>query len=195
MESAEQPGRGLTFGSAAEAYERFRLGYPAALVDRIVGHAKGPVRSALEIGAGTGKATRMFTAAGVRVTALEPDPAMLAQLKEHVSGDVDPVLSSFEDADLSAQVDLVYAAAALHWTDPGTRWSRIATILSPGGVVASFGGPSYLADESLREQVRRVHEPYVVDDGVPSPDGTPVDANFNGREPRWQPRGGSPTSS
>lgn len=178
MESGEQPSRGLTFGSAAEAYERFRLGYPEALVDRVLGHATRPVRSALEIGAGTGKATRLFAAAGVSVTALEPDPAMLAQLKNHVSGNVDPVLSSFEDTDLSAQVDLVYAAAALHWTDPATRWSRIATLLAPGGVVASFDGPRHLADDGLREQVRRAREPYVADDGVPSPDGTPADAKL-----------------
>lgn len=176
MGFSEQPVRGLTFGSAAEAYEQYRLEYPVELVDRILGHATRPVRTALEIGAGTGKATRLFAAAGLRVTALEPDPAMLTQLEKHVNGDVDPVLSTFEDADLSDCVDLVYAAAALHWTDPVTRWPRIAALLSPGGVFASFGGPRYIADERLREEVRRVREPYIADDDILSPDGTPADA-------------------
>lgn len=162
----------------AEAYEQYRLEYPDEVVHRILDHARRPVRTALEIGAGTGKATRLFAATGLRVSALEPDPDMLTQLKRNVSGDVHPVLSTFEDADLSAPVDLVYAAAALHWTDPATRWSRIAALLSPGGVVASFGGPRHIADERLREQVRRVREPFITDDDIPSPDGTPADADL-----------------
>ena len=178
MNLSDQPARGLTFGSAAKAYERYRLGYPAELVDRILGHATRPVQSALEIGAGTGKATRLFAAAGLKVTALEPDPAMLAELESNVSGDVHPLLSTFESADLAGHFDLVYAAAALHWTDPATRWSRIAALLSPGGVVASFGGPRHIADEQLREKVKRVREPYVADDDISSPDGTPADAEL-----------------
>lgn len=136
-----QPGRGLAFGSVAEAYERYRFDYPAELATRICGHATRPVKVALEIGAGTGKATRLFTGIGLKVTALEPDPAMLTQLATNVAGDVHPAPSTFEDAELSDQVDLVYAAAALHWTDPATRWSRIAAQLAPGGVFASFRVP------------------------------------------------------
>lgn len=136
------------------------------------------MRSALEIGAGTGKATRLFAASGLEVTALEPDPAMLAQLESNVSGDVHMLLSTFESADLRDRFDLVYAAAALHWTDPTTRWSKLAALLSPGGVVASFGGPLHIADEQLREEVSREREPYVVDDDIPSPDGTPADAEL-----------------
>lgn len=180
MDSTSQPIRGLTFGSAAAAYERYRLGYPAQIVDQVVGHATRPVRSALEIGAGTGKATRLFAAAGLEVTALEPDPVMLAQLESNISGDVQPLLDTFESADLHGHFDLVYAAAALHWTDPATRWPKIAALLSPGGVVASFGGPLHIADEQLSEEVRRVRELYVADDDIPSPDGTPADAEL-----RW----------
>lgn len=178
MDSTNQPIRGLTFGSAAAAYDRYRLGYPAQIVDQVVGHATRPVRSALEIGAGTGKATHLFAAAGLKVTALEPDPAMLAQLESNISGNVHTLLDTFESADLHGHFDLVYAAAALHWTDSATRWPKIAALLSPGGVVATFGGPLHIADEQLREEVRRVREPYIADDDIPSPDGTPADAEL-----------------
>lgn len=73
--------RALSFGSAASAYERFRPGYPDELVDEVLASAGRPVRTALEIGAGTGKATRVFAGRGIAVTAtvsayLElPDPA------------------------------------------------------------------------------------------------------------------------
>jgi hypothetical protein len=33
-----------------------------------------------------------------------------------------------------APFDLVYAAAAWHWTDPRTRWARLIELLAPGGV-------------------------------------------------------------
>jgi SAM-dependent methyltransferase len=71
-------GRALSFGVVAEAYERFRPAYPVELFDMMMAYAGQPVRTALEIGAGTGKATRLFAQRGVTVTAVEPDGAMLA---------------------------------------------------------------------------------------------------------------------
>ena len=47
-------GRALSFGTVAEAYERFRPAYPAELFDTVITYAGQPVRTALEIGAGTG---------------------------------------------------------------------------------------------------------------------------------------------
>lgn len=57
-------GRALSFGVKAEAYERIRPGYPVELVDMVLTYADQPVRTALEIGAGTGKATRLFAQRG-----------------------------------------------------------------------------------------------------------------------------------
>lgn len=166
--------RGLTFGSVATDYERFRLGYPPEVVDLVRQYATVPLRRAVEIGAGTGKATRVFSAAGVAVTALEPDPQMFAELGRHVTGDVLPVLSTFEDyAHAADPVDLVYAAAALHWTEAGTRWARIAALLRPDGVVACIGGARDLADAGLRKRVREAREPDVEDDDLPLPDAGP----------------------
>ncbi|MFF3442357.1 methyltransferase domain-containing protein [Streptosporangium sp. NPDC002721] len=85
-------GRALSFGVMAEAYERFRPGYPVALFDMVMAYAAQPVRTALEIGAGTGKATRLFAGRGIAVTATEPDEAMLAELRERVFGRIIEVL-------------------------------------------------------------------------------------------------------
>jgi trans-aconitate methyltransferase len=81
-------------------------------------YAGPPVRTALEIGAGTGKATRVFAQGGVAVTATDPDGAMLAELRKHVPACVCSVQASFEELGLDERYDLVYAAASLHWTDP-----------------------------------------------------------------------------
>lgn len=165
--------RALSFGAVAEAYERFRPGYPVALFDTVMTYAGRPVRTALEIGAGTGKATRLFAQPGVAVTATEPDRAMLAELLNHVPASVKTVRAAFEDLRPNETYGLVYAAAALHWTNPEGRWPRMAALLEPGGVFASFGGPAQLADPAVEQAVRTARAPFLASDDVPSPDGTP----------------------
>ncbi|MFC5663965.1 class I SAM-dependent methyltransferase [Kitasatospora misakiensis] len=165
--------RALSFGTKAEAYERFRPGYPAELFELVAAYAGRPFGAALEIGAGTGKATRLFAGRGVAVTATEPDGAMLAELRRHVPADVTTVRAAFEELRPGATYGLVYAAAALHWTEPEGRWARVAALLEPGGVFASFGGPVQLADPAVAEAVRAARAPFLESDDVPSPDGTP----------------------
>jgi SAM-dependent methyltransferase len=171
--------RALSFGAMADAYERFRPGYPAELFDMVMDYAGQPVRTALEIGAGTGKATRLFAARGIAVTATEPDPAMLAELRKHVPASVRAVHAAFEDLQPGGEgYGLVYAAAALHWTSPQGRWPRIAALLEPGGVFGSFGGPARLADPAVADAVSAARAPFLDSDEIPSPDGTPPEQDM-----------------
>ena len=75
--------RALSFGSVAESYERSRPGYPDDAVQWLVGTTTLDV---VDLGAGTGKLTRSLVALGHRVTAVEPLPEMLAQLRAAVPG-------------------------------------------------------------------------------------------------------------
>ena len=168
--------RALSFGAVASAYERYRPGYPDELVDEVLAYAGRPVRTALEVGAGTGKATRAFADRGIELTATDPDAAMLAQLRQYVPGSVRTVQAAFEVLPLTATYDLVFAAASFHWTVAEGRWSRVAALLEPGGVFASFGGHSFLADLQVEALVRATRTPYLADDDIPSPDGTAEDA-------------------
>jgi SAM-dependent methyltransferase len=153
--SASVTPRGLLFGTAAESYERFRLGYPDEVVDRTLAYAGRPVRTAVEVGAGTGKATRAFVSRGVQVVALEPDPDMYAVLqRETVGMPVTPVLTTFEHYD-GPRAGLVYAAAAWHWTDPATRWVHAADLLDEGGVLSMFGSQLRIADPDLESAARQ----------------------------------------
>lgn len=76
----------------------------------------------------------------------------------------------------AGRFDLVFAAASLHWTQPFGRWPRIAARLESTGVVASFAGQIELADQALQDAVQTARAPFLRDDGVPSPDGTPRDS-------------------
>ncbi|MFJ7296165.1 class I SAM-dependent methyltransferase [Streptomyces collinus] len=173
-------GRALSFGGVAEAYERFRPGYPVELFEMVMAYAGRPVRTALEIGAGTGKATRLFARRGIAVTASEPDGSMLAELRKHVPANVTTLQTAFEGLRPGERYGLVYAAAALHWTNPEGRWPRVAALLEPGGVFASFGGPFRLTDPAVREAVHAARAPFLESDEIPSPDGTPP-----GHEMQW----------
>lgn len=161
--------RALVFGTAADAYERHRLGYPDAVVDLALAYASGPVDRALEVGAGTGKATRLFAGRGLRVTALEPDPAMAVVLRRTTTGlPLDVVGSTFEAyAPVGPPYDLLLSASAWHWTEPVGRLDRVAAILRPGGTVALFGSSragARLLDPALQDAVVRTRREVVPDE-------------------------------
>ena len=153
-EPAVESFSGLLFGSVADRYERYRLGYPDELFAVVLRYAERPIRMALEIGAGTGKATRLFASRGVEVIALEPDAEMANLLARTTQGlPVEPVVATFERFRTEGRFDLVYSAAAWHWTDPRTRWAKVVELLVPGGVLALFGRPAELKDPALFEAV------------------------------------------
>jgi hypothetical protein len=90
-------------------------GLPNELVDIVLRDAGRPVCTALEVGAGTAKATRLFAWHGIEVTALEPDAEMSDVLATVTLGlPVWPLVSTSEEFRTESRSDLVYAAAAWH---------------------------------------------------------------------------------
>jgi SAM-dependent methyltransferase len=175
------PPRNLTFGSVAERYERYRPGYPDELFDLVVGDV--PVSTAIEIGAGTGKATRVVASRGIIVTAVEPDPQMGAVLSRKTSGlPVTVVSTTLEELPVQPAADLLYAAAAWHWTDPATRWERAAALVRPGGVFASLGGPINIADEALADEVERLRDEVIGTEDIAGTEGEPDGMAWPGNE-------------
>lgn len=149
--------QGLVFGTSAEAYERYRLGYSGEVADAVLAYAERPVLAALEIGAGTGKATRLFASRGVHVTAVEPDRNMAALLGSATRDlPVRAVVATFEEFQPERKFDLLFSAAAWHWTDPETRWTRAVEMLLGGGTFALFGAPGGLLDPRLAQAVDAV---------------------------------------
>ena len=105
------PPRGLTFGSVAEGYERHRPGYPREVVDEVLRHAGRPVLSAVEIGAGTGKATTVLAARGIDVTAVEPDADMARVPDPQVRSDalrrIQAILPDAVEIDSTVQLSML----------------------------------------------------------------------------------------
>jgi ubiquinone/menaquinone biosynthesis C-methylase UbiE len=128
----QNPDWAHSFGGVADAYERGRPTYPAEAVTWMLGDQPLTV---LELGAGTGKLTRVLTALGHDVHATDPDEAMLAVLEQQVPG-ARTAIASAEDIPLAdASVDAVIAAQAFHWFDLDRALPEIARVLRPEGRV------------------------------------------------------------
>jgi len=125
-----------SFGSAASAYATHRPDYATAAVQWALERAPG--RRVLDLGAGTGKLTAGLVGLGCHVVAVEPDPAMRAELLRTVPGvDVHP--GSAEAIPLPDQAfDAVVAGNAMHWFDMDVAGPEIARVLAPGAVLAGL---------------------------------------------------------
>ena len=125
-----------SFGAAATAYAEHRPDYAQAAVRWALERAPGP--RVLDLGAGTGKLTATLVALGAEVIAVEPDPAMLTELRRALPT-VRALPGSAEAVPLlDASVDVVLAGNAMHWFDMDVAGPEIARVLVPGGILAGL---------------------------------------------------------
>lgn len=131
----EDTARAVIFGRDAVRYDDARPSYPPEAIAHVTGLIAAEV--AVEVGAGTGKATGAMARPGLRLTCLEPSPQMAAMLEAKAFPGVSVIVTTFEDWDAEpGSVDLIYAAQAWHWVDPEPGLAKALTILRPGGVLA-----------------------------------------------------------
>jgi SAM-dependent methyltransferase len=140
VDDQERLRRGSSFGTVARAYAQYRPDYPIGAVRWALAPA-GPDPAGLrvlDLGAGTGKLTATLLGLGARVTAVEPDEAMLGELRRrcpqaralHGSAEAIPLPDAAADA--------VVCGQALHWFDMDRALPEIARVLVPGGALAGL---------------------------------------------------------
>ncbi|SDH33888.1 Methyltransferase domain-containing protein [Leifsonia sp. 98AMF] len=150
----------MHFDRHADLYDRARPPYPAALWERLaeLGLLVAGAR-ALDLGAGSGQATRGLVEAGMEVTAVEPGAALAARLAERFP-DVRVIAATAEEADLpTASFTLATIATAVHWFDLGVVLPKLHSALVPGAhltVWRNAYGDAAVAPTPFRERVQAI---------------------------------------
>ena len=126
--------RARSFETVAEDYERHRPDYPAEAIDWARAQlGLAPGTRVLDVGAGTGKLTRVLVAAGFDIVAVEPGGAMLDQLRLAVP-EAEAHEAPAEAIPLpDASVDAAFAAQAFHWFDRERALPELQRVVRPGG--------------------------------------------------------------
>jgi SAM-dependent methyltransferase len=136
VDQDDRPLLSSSFGTAAAAYAEHRPDYAEAAVRWTLERAPG--QRVLDLGAGTGKLTVAVLVLGAEVIAVEPDPAMLTELRRALPA-VRALPGSAEAIPLpDASVDAVVAGNAMHWFDMEVAGPEIARVLAPGGILAGL---------------------------------------------------------
>jgi SAM-dependent methyltransferase len=154
--SSIDPTAAAGFGRAADVYERARPSYPAEAVDWLVSRTGlGPGRTVVDVGAGTGKLTRLLVGSGARVVAVEPVAEMRALI-----GEVEAVDGTAEELPFAdGTVDVVTVAQAFHWFDHARALPELHRVLRPGGWLALVWNMRDL-DDPLQRGVEDLLRPY-----------------------------------
>lgn len=163
-------------------YDRARPSYPDALFDDLWGYLDPGVRGrpeVVEMGPGTGQATRALLARGADVTAVELGENLAVFLARQFADEprLRVVNAAFEDAPLpEAAFDLVFAATAYHWVAQEARMTRPHALLRERGVLAVVDTVQVRddADRGYFERSQHIYARYWPDQATfrPAPEPT-----------------------
>ena len=138
------------FDDVAEAYDRARPTYPAAVFDDLAELAGlQPGARLVEIGCGPGKATLALAERGYAVTCIELGARMAALARRNLAAypAVEVLNVAFEPWQPAvAGYDAVVAFTAFHWIDPAVRYAHAADVLRAGGHLAVLETKHVAAD-------------------------------------------------
>jgi SAM-dependent methyltransferase len=131
------------FQSAVPYYQRYRLAYPERLIARVIALLRlGPGAPVLDLGCGPGSLAVPFAKAGLRVTAADPEPEMLAAAEAAAAAaGVGLTLWRGGSYDLKPDMGpyrLVSIGRAFHWMDRMATLAMLNRIITPDGAVGFF---------------------------------------------------------
>jgi SAM-dependent methyltransferase len=124
------------FGQGAQTYARGRPGFPSeSLLWLTTDLGLRAGKSVLELGAGTGKFTKLLVQTGADVVAAEPVAAMLTRLAADLPS-VQTLRATAQSLPLAdASVDSVICAQSFHWFATAAALAEIHRVMKPGGML------------------------------------------------------------
>jgi SAM-dependent methyltransferase len=150
------------FDTVADLYDELRPSYPAQLVDDVVAiSGLTPGGRILEIGAGTGQATRLFAERGFRLTSLELGANLAARARRNLEEFPNATVLNvpFEEWPLEeGAFQVAISGSAFHWIPAEVGFSRCARALTPEGSLALFWNGDPRPSGGIYQAVQDVYE-------------------------------------
>ncbi|WP_271712110.1 class I SAM-dependent methyltransferase [Anaeromicropila herbilytica] len=157
-----------TFDTVAEEYDKWRPEYVPELYSDIFWYTNiFPESHALEIGIGTGQATKPILETGCSVIAVEPGKNLAELTRENfkLHHNLTVVNSSFQSFVCENEsFDLIYSASAFHWIDEEEGYRKVYHLLKPGGTFARFASHpfNYIeGQEELSDKIETIYFKYM----------------------------------
>lgn len=127
------------FTATVKYYDAYRPIYPDVLYSWVIAKAGiNPPDVVVDLGCGTGIATRVFAERGFKCFGIEPNEDMLVDAKSK-SDDITFQKGDAEKTGLSDNfTNLVVSAQAFHWFDIPKTMTELKRILKPDGSVCAF---------------------------------------------------------
>ena len=191
MEIGDPRALGRVFNEVPELYDRVRPSYPADLFADLVAVSGIDERSSvLEVGCGTGQATRPLAEHGCQVTAVEPGAGLAEFARQRLAGlsNINIEASTFEAWDAcDRSFDLLVAASSWHWIDPSIGWRRAHDVLRPGAWMALLGHVvvSQPGEQEVYAETADLHERFAL--GNPDWGHPPLESEVRSTREGWGP--------
>lgn len=148
------------FDRAGDSYERGRPEYPQEAIDFLINTLQiDPTSVVLDLGAGTGKFTKLLTQSKATVVAVEPVDGMRKKFQS-LYPDIKALSGSAENIPIGDNsVDAIIAAQAFHWFNGPLALKEIHRVLKPGGKLGLIWNAR---DESLAwvAELTRIIDPH-----------------------------------
>ncbi|HHX59133.1 MAG TPA: class I SAM-dependent methyltransferase [Epulopiscium sp.] len=157
----------LTFNEDAKNYDMFRPTYCKELFDNIINYTRlDKTKYALEVGIGTGQATKPILETGCYLTAIELGEN-LATYSKNKFGDYKKFTIhniSFEQyMHIPENIDLVYSGTAFHWIPEEMGYKKVYDMLRSGGTIALFWNRPSGGESEVYEEIQSVYRKYMPD--------------------------------
>ncbi|MBS4536673.1 class I SAM-dependent methyltransferase [Clostridium sp. D2Q-14] len=156
----------FTFNEDVKNYDKWRPSYCKELFNDIIQYSElNQNKKAVEVGIGTGQATKPFLVTGCDVTAIELGKNLAEYSKEKFKEykNFSVYNTSFENFEFNDNsFDILYSATAFHWIPEDIGYPKVLNLLKNNGTLALFWNKPFIKreDDLLHQKIQSIYQKY-----------------------------------